>query len=151
MTNFEIFIIPDIGRWTALMMDYAENCQSLNEIDPDYGTIDKYGIWLNKPYSLRLFVRSFYGNVVVTPPIVPPRVLFMEESCVVCTVNRSNILYTNCGHMCICDFCDRTCPINILYVEENARINFIYAIIKKYIIDTKPIIYLLFTSLTLSE
>ena len=36
---------------------------------------------------------------------------------------------------------------HVLYVEQNARINFIYDIIKKYIIDTKPIIYLLFNAL----
>ena len=125
-TSFEIFIIPDIGWWTALMMGYAENGQSLNEIDPDFGTIDKYGIRLNKPYSIRLYVHNFYRNAVVTHPIVPPRVPFMEESCVVCTVNGSNILYTNCGHMCICDFCDRTYPINTCPLCRRECVNKFY-------------------------
>ena len=43
--SFKIFIIPYIGRWTVLMIGYVEDGQSLNEIDPDFGTIDKYGIW----------------------------------------------------------------------------------------------------------
>ena len=59
-TTFEIFLILDIGRWTALMTGYVENGRSLSEIDPDYSSEDKYGTQLDKPYGLRLHVHNWY-------------------------------------------------------------------------------------------
>ena len=59
-TIFEIFLIVDIGWWTALMTGYVENGQSLSEIDPDYSSEDKYGTRLDKPYGLKLHVHNWY-------------------------------------------------------------------------------------------
>ena len=60
-TSFEIFIIPVIGRWTALMIGFAENGQSLNEIDPDFGTIDKKYGYINRvvfAYTCIIFTQT---------------------------------------------------------------------------------------------
>ena len=57
-TSFEIFIVPDEGRWITLIEGYVENGQSLNEVDPDFLTVDRYGILLDKPFSLRLYTCS---------------------------------------------------------------------------------------------
>ena len=134
-TTFEIFLILDIGLWTALMTGYMENGQSLSEIDPEYGSEDQYGIWLDKPYGLRLHVHNCYERPSPEynhlDPHIPPRVPFEKDVCLICVTRYPNILYSGCGHMCICDFCDRTYPINVsFYVEENVRINFIYDIVK---------------------
>ena len=39
-----------------------------------------------------------------------------EETCCICLSSPSNILFTNCGHLCICENCDNKlseakCPL----------------------------------------
>ena len=41
---------------------------------------------------------------------------FKSNECVICLINQPNVLFCNCGHMCICEECDRvksleTCPV----------------------------------------
>ena len=41
---------------------------------------------------------------------------FKSNECVICLTNQPNVLFGNCGHMCICEECDRvksleTCPV----------------------------------------
>ena len=42
---------------------------------------------------------------------------FKEDKCVICLTNPSNILFCNCGHICVCEECSKTgeslenCPI----------------------------------------
>ena len=42
---------------------------------------------------------------------------FKEDECVICLTNPSNILFCNCGHLCVCEECAKTgeglekCPI----------------------------------------
>ena len=42
---------------------------------------------------------------------------FKEDECVICLTNPSNILFCNCGHLCVCEECSKTgeslenCPI----------------------------------------
>ena len=42
--------------------------------------------------------------------------IFKSEECVICLTNPPNVLFCNCGHLCICEECDKTkslknCPI----------------------------------------
>ena len=52
-----------------------------------------------------------------TPPIkVNGSETFKSNECVVCLINRSNVLFCNCGHLCLCLECNRIkisnkCPI----------------------------------------
>ena len=115
-TTFKIFLILDIGRRTALMTGYVENGQSLSEIDPDYGSEDKYGTRLDKPYGLRLHEHNWYERLSSEynhlDPHIPPHVPFKQDVCLICVTRYPNILCSGCGHMYICDFCDRTYPVN---------------------------------------
>ena len=42
---------------------------------------------------------------------------FKEDECVICLTNPPNILFCNCGHLCVCEECSKTgeslenCPI----------------------------------------
>ena len=41
---------------------------------------------------------------------------FKSNECVICLTNLPNVLFCNCGHMCICEECDsvkslETCPV----------------------------------------
>ena len=42
--------------------------------------------------------------------------IFKSDECVICLNNPSNVLFCNCGHICICEECEKTrslknCPI----------------------------------------
>ena len=127
--SFEIFIVLDRGLWTTLIEGYGENGQSLNEVDPDFVTVDRYGILLDKPFSLRLYVlnsdESLLPEYIHNPPI-PPRIPFEQDTCVICLTNNPNILSSGCGHMCICDSCDKAHPINTCPLCRSGCVNKFY-------------------------
>ena len=42
----------------------------------------------------------------VPVPITPPEETYKQERCVVCLESAPNILYLDCMHIAVCDFCD---------------------------------------------
>ena len=49
-------------------------------------------------------------------PIINTDKSFKSDECVMCLINPPNVLFCNCGHLCICVECDKTkrlknCPI----------------------------------------
>ena len=125
--SFEIFIVPDGGPWITLIRGYVENGQSLNEVDPDFVTVDRYGILLDKPFSLWLYGRNLYESLLpVHIPTILPRIPFEQDTCVICVTNKPNILYSDCGHMCIYDSCDKAHPINTCPLCRRGCVNKFY-------------------------
>ena len=56
------------------------------------------------------FYDEFYED------IKPPRKAVLEPECTICYENKSNILYLECLHVCVCDVCDskgsfNKCPL----------------------------------------
>ena len=48
--------------------------------------------------------------------IINTELTFKSDECVICLTNPPNVLFCNCGHLCICVECDRvkslnTCPV----------------------------------------
>ena len=49
--------------------------------------------------------------------IINAEKFFKEDNCVICLTNPPNILFCNCGHLCVCEECSKTgeslenCPI----------------------------------------
>ena len=58
--------------------------------------------------------RLFFDN---DKQIINTEKTFKEDKCVICLTNPSNILFCNCGHICVCEECNKTreslenCPI----------------------------------------
>ena len=46
------------------------------------------------------------------PKIVNAEQIFKSDECVICLSNPSNVLFCNCGHLCICVECDKTKSLN---------------------------------------
>ena len=40
-------------------------------------------------------------------PVIKAGQSFKSNECVICLDNPPNVLFCNCGHMCICEECDR--------------------------------------------
>ena len=49
--------------------------------------------------------------------IINAETILKEDKCVICLTNPSSILFCNCGHICVCEECNKTreslekCPI----------------------------------------
>ena len=62
------------------------------------------------PYNLNL-------NSKPKKQIITAEKNFKEDNCVICLTNPPNILFCNCGHLCVCEECSKTgeslenCPI----------------------------------------
>ena len=58
--------------------------------------------------------RLFHNN---NKKIIIAKKIFKEDNCVICLTNPPNILFCNCGHLCVCEECSKTgeslekCPI----------------------------------------
>ena len=56
------------------------------------------------------------GDIDYVEDIKPARKTILEQECVICYENKSNILYLDCLHVCVCDVCDskgkfKKCPL----------------------------------------
>ena len=82
---------------------------------------------LNEPFSIDVEAYSYFApnifremelmnrlrtpqaeemNDDVTVPFTPPDETFRQERCVICLESAPNILYLDCMHIAVCDFCD---------------------------------------------
>ena len=57
---------------------------------------------------------------------IPPRIPLEQDTCVICVTNNPNILYSSCGHMCICDSCNRMHPVNTCPLCRSGCVNKFY-------------------------
>ena len=61
--------------------------------------------------------RGLFHNDNNNNKIINAEKIFKEDECVICLTNPPNILFCNCGHLCVCEACDKTgetlekCPV----------------------------------------
>ena len=68
--------------------------------------------------SYNYIIRSLLeGRYNLNPKPIKAEKIFKEDECVICVTNPPNILFCNCGHLCVCEECAKTgegfekCPI----------------------------------------
>ena len=65
----------------------------------------------------RLFHNNNNTNNNIKIKIIKAEKNFKEDECVICLTNPPNILFCNCGHLCVCEECSKTgeslekCPV----------------------------------------
>ena len=60
---------------------------------------------MNAAYEEQL--RLSYQELEENEPLAPPIETYRQDCCVVCLESKPNILYLDCTHIAICDYCDR--------------------------------------------
>ena len=79
-----------------------------NEPRIEYG----YNTYWNKPVKLRALIsiqsphRERRKEEEILPPPINNFKTFKVEQCVICLDNIPNVLFCNCGHICICETCN---------------------------------------------
>ena len=67
--------------------------------------------------NMGLESRRLFHNNNNNKKIISAKKIFKEDECVICLTNPLNILFCNCGHLCVCEECSKTgeslekCPI----------------------------------------
>ena len=78
-------------------------------------------IYRSYEYMFRFLIEGRRNRNLNPKPIkkkiINAEKIFKEDVCVICLTNPSNILFCNCGHLCVCEECSKTgeslekCPI----------------------------------------
>ena len=100
------------------------NDSLLQSIDQhfDYIKRDFHHQILTGPFHIYIGVSLHYGNLGKVEEsdeefeVINAEQIFKSEECVICLTNPPNVLFCNCGHLCICEECDKvkslnTCPV----------------------------------------
>ena len=107
----------------------VKNNESFRKDEIEVGAADRYGLIFGKPFSLRLCVLNFYKSLLpedMDDPPIPPHIPFKQDTCVICITNKPDILYSGCGHMCMCSSCDRAHPVNTCPLCKSEYVNKFY-------------------------
>ena len=79
--------------------------------------ISNYFRYLYRPFKIYLYVDNHYddlwGENEYNVHPIPPKPLeesFRIDKCVICLENESNILFTDCKHICTCLKCEKIYP-----------------------------------------
>ena len=126
LSDMEIFFNDIQGLTIPSLQHKLNQALSLAEFtDHDWIIIDE-----EEEQALRLtIIREKSSNPKTkSKEIVNEEKIFKEDKCVICLTNPSNILFCNCGHICVCEECSKTgeslekCPI---CKNENTNIRII--------------------------
>ena len=65
--------------------------------------------------KIKINIRCLYYQKLEEETKIPTKISFKYDECVICLDNPPNVLFNNCGHICICHNCDReslnSCPM----------------------------------------
>ena len=78
--------------------------------------------------SIHIYIYAHYvqPRIQITHPrpFPPLNNSFKTETCVMCLTNKSNVLFTNCNHICICSSCNSRGEILDYTIQYNTIILF---------------------------
>ena len=104
-SDFEIYLPNTIGKTKPLLLqevNKAIHVQGYSEYDWIYPE-DRFETLII--IQERLTVPRYYSEPDPNENQVKLSKTFKEDNCVVCMTNKPNILFCNCGHLCICEEC----------------------------------------------
>ena len=109
IVEYEFLPEPDfsLGRYEARFYTFPENL--LN--DKFHIRVKSYAYILpermrEEYLRMELNATTEEMNDDVPVPITPPAETYKQDRCVVCLESAPNILYLDCMHIAVCDFCD---------------------------------------------
>ena len=65
----------------------------------------------SKPFWFQL---TIYRNELNKELIIKAGQTFKSDECVICLTKEPNILFCNCGHLCLCEECDEKHSVSVI-------------------------------------
>ena len=108
-SNFNIYVRTeddyDIGLlFLVALPTYDDERNEFVFIMTDFNDDDRFTC-LNL-IKIKIKIRCLYYKLEGVTKI-PTKISFKYDECVICLTNPPNVLFNNCGHICICYNCDR--------------------------------------------
>ena len=73
--------------------------------------LEDFNIISSKPFWFQL---TIYRNEVNKELIINAGQTFKSDECVICLTKELNILFCNCGHLCLCEECDEKHSVSVI-------------------------------------
>ena len=83
-----------------------ERCEAYFYTYPENLLKEKFSIYVESyAYTIPDIIREM--ELDFPDPYTPPEETYKQEQCVICLESAPNILYLDCMHIAVCDFCDK--------------------------------------------
>ena len=104
------------------------NNDFLDQLDNEIynAEMNDYNLYNVEPFNIVNCV-SYQNINQIDKKVINIDKIFKTEECVICLLTKSNILFCNCGHICICNECNKIKKINVCPVcrTENTTLRII--------------------------
>ena len=102
------------------LINYDIKSLKLSITFKDPALLENINYYINRVMGIDV-IRPYVRNTVNNK--INNELTFKSDQCVICLTNPSNVLFCNCGHLCICVECDRvkslnTCPVCKTQLKE---------------------------------
>ena len=121
---FEYF---PILRLEELMVDTNDFLDQLdNQLDNEIYMGD-FNLWDEEPFNIVIRISCQNISQVDNKKVIKIDKIFKTEECVICLSTKPNVLFCECGHLCICNECNKTIKLNVCPVcrTENMTLRII--------------------------
>ena len=124
----ELRALYRVNHWNAIIKihlireedraDYIINSIKYEDCEGGFSLLEGVNMWhsnhlrnlINDKFSIDVEAYVYYHIFIPlkrsTIPIAPKVEAFKEDCCVICVEAKPNILYLDCLHIAVCDFCD---------------------------------------------
>ena len=70
-------------------------------------------LWGVEPFNIVICVRCQNINRINNEKVIKIDKTFKTEECVICLSTKPNVLFCGCGHLCICNECNKIRKLNV--------------------------------------
>ena len=70
-------------------------------------------LWGVEPFNIVIFIGCQNINRINNKKVIKIDKIFKTEECVICLSTKPNVLFCGCGHLCICNECNKTKKLNV--------------------------------------
>ena len=87
----------------------------LSQLDHEiYNTnMGDFNVWGVEPFNIIICIESQNISRVDNKEVIKIDKIFKMEECVICLSTKPNVLFCGCGHLCICNECNKIKKLNV--------------------------------------
>ena len=106
------FDYPPILRLEELVVGTND---FLDQLDHEiYNThMGDFNVWGVEPFNIIICIERQNISQVDNKEVIKVDKIFKAEECIICLLTKPNVLFCGCGHLCICNECNKIKRLNV--------------------------------------
>ena len=72
-----------------------------------------FNVWSVEPFNIIICIERQNISQVDNKEVIKVDKIFKAEECVICFSTKPNVLFCGCGHLCICNECNKIKKLNV--------------------------------------